>query len=224
MKIIPQTQNDSLKRFKDFLKEKEALRKQKAKELEVLNYKLMFQNAPKIKPNRFIWHLSYPSNRQGIFEKGILPSKKYGLVFANNQMLDPFYFFPVAILKLENANEDPEELLACFDYWRIDSQLAGFDGYKVDPYGPNLYTFSRANDEDFICRQKAIPKEALKLFTYKQGSIYSYFDQLNKDEANSKCFFVDGAVSVVMTRRRIDKTKPSYLEEVNMESFYAQAA
>jgi len=140
---------------------------------------IYFEASETITPNRYVWHISYPCYRSSILNKGIIPEKdKTGLVFVNNQIEDPHLLWPIAY------DDGPlchgwdvygeEELFSEYDFWRIDCQIAGFNGYRIDPYLPAQEVRcgwrDLAKDEYYLCRQEAIPSNAIKLFKYRPKS------------------------------------------------------
>jgi hypothetical protein len=140
---------------------------------------IYFKASETITPNRFVWHISYPCYRSSILNKGIIPEKdKTGLVFVNNQIEDPHLLWPIAY------DDGPlcygwdvygeEKLFSEYDFWRIDCQIAGFNGYRIDPYLPAQEVRcgwrDLAKDEYYLCRQEAIPSNAIKLFKYRPKS------------------------------------------------------
>lgn len=191
-----------------------------------MNYTL-FDHAPSIIPDRYVWHLSSVRNRYSILEHGILPYPRIdGLLYVNNQIDNPHNLWPIVFddsgYYFDWASYDDEEKaslalmeqkLASYDYWRVDSNIAGYHGYHIDPNDPvfsGQMFGSTATDEDYICRREPIPVEALKLFRYQPGTYAGYRQFFTSEKPVLKYEQVDGVVTV----GGFDKANPFYLEEV----------
>jgi hypothetical protein len=194
----------------------------KEKETKKKYYEDLFKVSRKIMPQRYIWHVAYPMSRNSIFEHGILPFDSGCVyVYANNQIHNPLALFPICfdISAGFCYSETLDEILNQYDFWRIDCNVAGYDGYRIDPNNPKVLFKPFAKDEDYICRERAIPREALKLFRYKTGSIDSY---MAKDLYNQIfCKYGEGAVSISTVS--FVNSRTSYLEEVNVMELYSSA-
>jgi len=192
---------------------------------------IFFNASAKIIPNRYVWHISYPCFRKSILEKGIIAKKENtGLVFVNNQIENPHLLWPIAYddsylysLITENLNDAEEELFGKYDFWRIDSKIAGFKGYKIDPFEPilgvRLAWKDVAKEEDYLCRKEPIPKNAIKLFRYRPKSFERYKNFIPGYKGLKiplKYKYFDGVVSV----GGMDEARPYYLEEVDLKLLY----
>lgn len=188
---------------------------------------ILFSAAAPIIPDRYIWHLSYPCFREAIREKGILPMNEDNqLVFANNQIEYPDQLWPLVYDDSgmmfnwdDYPNEEEagraldEQQLGSYDYWRIDSTIAGYSGYRIDPFQPALIAgmfHHTASDYHYICRKEAIPAKALTLFRYKPHTIQTYRDFLYGRIPALTCGVYDGVVSM----GGLDKAHPYFLEAV----------
>lgn len=187
---------------------------------------IYFRASEKIIPNRYVWHISYPRYRDSILKYGIIPEKgDSGLVYVNNQIEEPHRLWPITYddgpLYYGWDVYGEEEMFASYDFWRIDCKIAGFKGFKIDPYEPALGVRwgwrDDSKDEDYLCRKEAIPSKALKLFTYKPNSFKKLKDFLPgyrgmRVPLDYKIF--DGVVSV----KGFDSENPFYLDEVKIQS------
>jgi hypothetical protein len=188
---------------------------------------ILFSAAAPIIPDRYIWHLSYPCFREAIREKGIQPiDEDKQLVFANNQIEYPDQLWPLvyddsglmfnwdAFPNKDKASKAlDEEKLGAYDFWRIDSIIAGYRGYRIDPFQPALIAGifnNTVSDSNYICRKEAIPAKALKLFRYKPHTIQTYRDFVNGRIPALNYQINDG----VVTLRGLDKAYPFFLEVV----------
>ncbi|MFN5936835.1 MAG: hypothetical protein ACK43L_02155 [Sphingobacteriales bacterium] len=189
---------------------------------------IRFSKSKGIRPNRFIWHLSYPVHRESILEYGILPGLDNGLCFANNQVMNPDSLWPIVYndssymfnYDAYSTQEEAfkvldEERFSVHDYWRIDSNIAGYYGYRVDPFQPAEIAsifYRGVSDGDYICRKEPIPSTALKLFNYKPHSIDHYRSFLY-DEISALVYEEhDGSVSI----GGFNTAHPYFLEEVRL--------
>lgn len=138
------------------------------------------QLAPKkITTNRFLFHVSHPSNRSSILKEGLVVHQKTNSlipngIYAHNAIQEPnFSWYPFSFFGEYNSND---LLGICplkfYDYWRIDTSLlpnewyldhAATEDYKLinhtDP--KNLFTYSPHN----------IPISALKLYRFQQEKL-----------------------------------------------------
>jgi hypothetical protein len=189
---------------------------------------IVFNASMPIKPNRYVWHLSPSSNREGIFEKGIIPGHKTNLVFVNNQIEMPHCLWPILgddgwFFSTPKKRESKEEnigfsdielyydtVYSDYDYWRIDSNIAGYDGYRIDPYKPADGCLDNAKwDTAFLARNKSIPSAALTLFRYLKFSMPEYDAFMLKEKKEFVYYKRNGAIRV----SRFDKANPCFLEE-----------
>lgn len=188
----------------------------------------LFEQSPKIIPDRYLWHLSIPKYRKCILKEGIIPNhEKYDLVFANNQIHQLCNLWPLVwVLPSDTSfrfddysNEDEaykaynEFIYGYYDFWRIDSEIAGYDGYRIDPNNPAVEGASSklpARDEDYICRKEPIPPNSLKLFRYRPNTFLEYHAYLFGESKKTLIYETyPGVVSV----GGFDKARPYYLQE-----------
>jgi hypothetical protein len=193
---------------------------------------IVFNASVPIKPNRYVWHLSPTENRENIFEKGIIPGPKSNLVFVNNQIERPGFLWPIlgddgfgGFLQrnfedfdgfIDEKEEDNwikkyhEEVYSYYDFWRVDSNIAGYDGYRIDPFKPaDGYLDNAKWDSAFLARNKSIPSTALTLFRYLKFSMPEYFSFFYKEIKEFVYYKSNG----VIRTSRFDKANPCFLEE-----------
>ena len=186
--------------------------------------------SPTIIPDKYVWHLSDPSHRNKILKNGIIPNyEEHAVVFVNNQIENPRFLWPIAYddssyyFDSHQSSEKNdllfafEKILSIYDYWRIDTLIAGKDEYKIDPNDP-AFMFNEFNSEKgifgsrpdyYLCRQKPIPPSALKLFRYKPNTYHKYNRFLTQNEPlEYQC--QEGVISI----KGFNKAYPYYLEEL----------
>lgn len=196
----------------------------KKRELILLSF------SPSIIPDKYVWHLSSPSNREKILKNGIIPNnEEHAVVFVNNQIENPLLLWPIAYddssyyFDRHQSSEKNDlffafdEKLSNYDYWRIDTLIAGKDEYKIDPNDP-AFMFSDFNSEKgrfgarpdyYLCRKNVIHPSALKLFRYKPNTYHKYNRFLaHKEPLEYQC--QDGVISI----KGFNKAYPYYLEEL----------
>lgn len=126
----------------------------------------------KIKPQRFVWHLSPRKNRKSILKQGLIAAlSSYGCVFANNQSRDIDFFYPFCVY-LYYGDFTQESYLA-YDYWKIDTSMIKADWF-IDPNmanGPEEYMGTSRN---FIFTEASIPPEALTLHKIDSRFVRKY--------------------------------------------------
>jgi len=133
----------------------------------------------KITTNRFLFHVSHPSNRTSILKNGLVVNQKTNSlipngIYAHNSIQEPnFSWYPFAFIgEYENADFLSLCPLKFYDYWRIDTSLlsnewyldyAASEDYKlINHTNPkNLFTYSLEN----------IPLSALKLYRFQQEKL-----------------------------------------------------
>ena len=129
------------------------------------------QMEKKIRVNRYVFHVTYPSHRYSILNHGIRQSKKdyFNIpeaVYAHNSQLPTIFWYPMILDYTE-----PEG----YDFWRIDTKLLGEQWY-VDQV--MLSTCKSAGygtyDRLFIYTKAHVPAECLTLFTHQRPQEYSY--------------------------------------------------
>jgi hypothetical protein len=193
---------------------------------------IAFNASMPIKPNRYVWHLSPTENRESIFEKGIIPGTESNLIFVNNQIKNPGCLWPILgddgfgwflqrnyvdfdgfsdEAEAENWRQKYDELVySYYDFWRIDSNIAGYDSYRIDPYKPaDGYLDNAKWDTAFLARNKSIPSAALRLFRYLKFSMPEYVAFSLKEKKE----FIYPRVSGTIRVSRFDNAKPCFLEE-----------
>lgn len=116
----------------------------------------------KIKPERFVWHVTSKQNRRSILATGLDAQKsEHKCVCANNQSRNILFFYPFCIDNYHGSLRGNDFLE--YDYWRIDTRKVDADWY-IDPNmsgGPSEFMGS---DRNFVVTETSIPVEALTLF------------------------------------------------------------
>ena len=204
----------------------------RSKQSDSKRAELLFNAADAIVPDRYIWHLSYPCYRSRIAQAGILPiGKTTPFVFANNQIEYPYLLWPIVFddsgmmfdwdkyPSHEAAAKALTEIVyGDRDYWQIDSEIAGYDGYRIDPFQPAVIAdifYTNAREDHYICRKKAIPPQALKLFRFDAKLFDTYIAYLQGNIPSLIYDETEGAISV----GGFDKSTPYFLKEVNPEEY-----
>ena len=125
----------------------------------------------KIRVNRYVFHVTYPSHRYSILNHGIRQSKKdyFNIpeaVYAHNSQLPTIFWYPMILDYTE-----PEG----YDFWRIDTKLLGEQWY-VDQIMLNTCKSAGYGTYDrlFIYTKAHVPAECLTLFTHQRPQEYSY--------------------------------------------------
>ena len=125
----------------------------------------------KIRVNRYVFHVTYPSHRYSILNHGIRQSKKdyFNIpeaVYAHNSELPTIFWYPMILDYTE-----PEG----YDFWRIDTKLLGEQWY-VDQVMLNSCKSAGYGTYDrlFIYTKAHVPAECLTLFTHQRPQEYSY--------------------------------------------------
>lgn len=139
----------------------------------------------KITTNRFLFHVSHPSNRTSIFQNGLVVHQKTNSlipngIYAHNAIQEPnFSWYPFAFIG-EYENTDFFSLcpLKFYDYWRIDTSLLSNDWY-LDQAATNDYQLiNNANPKHlFVYSSENIPVNALKLFRFQQEKHVQYISE-----------------------------------------------
>lgn len=205
----------------------------RSKQTDLQRAEMLFNASSSIVPDHYIWHLSYPCYRSRIAKEGILPiGESTPFVFANNQIQYPYLLWPVVYddsgmmfdWDQYPSRQDAEKVLTEIvygnrDYWRIDSTIAGYHGYRIDPFQPALIAdlfHTNAREEHYICRRESIPPAALKLFRFNAKHFETYLAYLRGDTAVLLYEENEGAISV----GGFDKANPFFLKEVKPEDYY----
>ena len=125
----------------------------------------------KIRVNRYVFHVSYPSTRISILNNGIRVSNYDYLnipkgVYAHNSEMPTILWYPMIWDYTE-----PEG----YDFWRIDTKLLGEQWY-VDQVLLNDCKSAgyRTDDRLFIYTKAHVPAECLTLFRHQRPQEYSY--------------------------------------------------
>jgi len=160
----------------------------------------------KIKPERFVYHLTFGGELSGMSEDALLYSRmNYALegiwgkdngsagVWANNQMKDIDRLWPMPIDSWDFCFGNLGEwwhlkMYYCYDVWRIDTTLFDAEWY-VDP----VMTKSEAAayglfPDDYVYTENSVPPHALKVFTFDMRD-YSYYCINGK--GSSKSFYLN---------------------------------
>lgn len=125
----------------------------------------------KIRVNRYVFHVTYPSHRYSILNHGIRQSKKnYSNipegVYAHNSEIPTILWYPMIWDYTE-----PEG----YDFWRIDTKLLGEQWYVDQVLLNDCKSVGyRTDDRLFIYTKAHVPAECLTLFTHQKPQEYSY--------------------------------------------------
>ena len=130
----------------------------------------------KITTNRFLFHVSHPSNRTSILKNGLVVNQNSNSlipngIYAHNTIQEPnFSWYPFAFMG-EYDNSLFQDLCPVkqFDYWRIDTSLLPNEWY-LDYAATNDYQMIyNTNPRNlFIYSPENIPLFALKLFKFQK--------------------------------------------------------
>jgi hypothetical protein len=131
------------------------------------NYPLSELLGKEVKPERFLWHVTweYHSSDLSIAQIGLLKPKDYA-VFAHNGLTDFNDMYPYFMDCWDFDNRLVNtELSPFFNYsfWRIDTKIAKVPWY-IDPYCASEPFIE--HPLHYLCTPNPIPKEALKLFKF----------------------------------------------------------
>ncbi|MFN5890975.1 MAG: hypothetical protein ACK448_11320 [Bacteroidota bacterium] len=120
-----------------------------------------------VRTTRFLWHVKRSCNSSdlSIACNGLRKPNDYA-VFAHNRLPEFENMYPYFMDRWE-LDWDKLEIhgcqFECYSYWRIDTKIASVPWY-IDPYcatqpgiDPPIH---------YLCTPNAIPREALKLFTF----------------------------------------------------------
>lgn len=139
----------------------------------------------KIKPNRFLFHVSHPSNRLAILKNGLLVlNKKDSLIpngiYAHNTNQEPnFSWYPFAFIG-EYDNSLFQDLCPVkhYDYWRIDTSLLPNEWYLDHAATDDYQLIYYSNPKHlFVYSLEKIPVNALKLFRFQQEKHVQYLGE-----------------------------------------------
>lgn len=125
----------------------------------------------KIRVNRYVFHVTYPSHRYSILNHGIRQSKKdyFNIpeaVYAHNSEMPTILWYPMILDYTE-----PEG----YDFWRIDTKLLGEQWYVDQVLLNDCKSVGyRTDDRLFIYTKAHVPAECLALFTHQRPQEYSY--------------------------------------------------
>jgi hypothetical protein len=130
----------------------------------------MKSNLQSIRPNRFVWHVTFKGNRCSIAKNGLKSEFTFkGAVFANNQSQSLFDMWPLPI-----DGWDPGFSVYDYDFWRIDTAKAGVKWY-VDPFMEEDYkAYGCRSKYDYICTLENICIDAMKLYFYNEYNLVGY--------------------------------------------------
>ncbi|MFN5642231.1 MAG: hypothetical protein ACK4V4_08205 [Sphingobacteriales bacterium] len=158
----------------------------------------LYKQFPIVQPNKFVWHLTRKSTevRSSILKYGLLPEKsRWGLVFVNNQIVEPRKLWPLPIDKWEVDHELPSIKerglydLMCddYDFWRIDTNQIPYIKWKIDPnLLEEIKTYYDHHDStssyywDYICTDCIIPPHCLQLFHSKKYKVKSRIEEIER--------------------------------------------
>jgi hypothetical protein len=138
-------------------------------------------NEPKqIKPNRYLFHVSPESCREGIKEKGLLVSC-YGKgvpcgVYAHNLLTEPNWTWYPFFLDYQDWTLDTNiDLKLCYDYWRIDTQKVS-NRWFIDFVARNDFgsTIGQDPGDMYVYSDEYVPVEALQLFKFQKDRSWEF--------------------------------------------------
>jgi hypothetical protein len=136
--------------------------------LEYYTFNELYFKEEEVLPNKYIWHLSSPKNRESILKNGILCNIEHYAVFANNLSLSKKNIqlcWPVPIDRYEYPHglSKLKDLFNCFDFWKIDTTKIDFI-WKVDPILRNDFSaYKLRTPLVYICTKNNIPPYAIEL-------------------------------------------------------------
>ena len=139
----------------------------------------------KITTNRFLFHVSHPSNRFAILKNGLVVlNKKDSLIpngiYAHNSIQEPnFSWYPFSFF----GEYDSNELLGIcplkfYDYWRIDTSLISNEWYLDHAASEDYKLINHTNPKKlFTYSPENIPLAALKLYRFQQEKHVQYVSE-----------------------------------------------
>lgn len=139
----------------------------------------------KITTNRFLFHVSHPSNRFAILKNGLVVlNKKDSLIpngiYAHNSIQEPnFSWYPFSFF----GEYDSNELLGIcplkfYDYWRIDTSLISNEWYLDHAASEDYKLINHTNPKKlFTYSPENIPLVALKLYRFQQEKHVQYISE-----------------------------------------------
>ena len=123
-----------------------------------------------IRPNRFVWHVTYKENRRSIGLNGLKTEFTYkGAVFANNQSESLFNMWPRPI-----DGWDTGFSVYDYDFWRIDTLKAGVKWYLDHFMEDDYKAYGCRSKFDYICTLEDIRTDAMKLYFYNEYDLVGY--------------------------------------------------
>jgi|GEM_PF-6590126 len=128
----------------------------------------------RIRPNRFVWHISYTGNDNGIATQGLLTNRE-GYVYVNNHSysLEHMWPFPIDRWDWMGSPFSYDELYSGYTFWRIDTRICRAV-WEVDPILAGEYwVYGCLTPGNYIRTAMDIPVEALCPFRYT-GNNYSH--------------------------------------------------
>lgn len=135
--------------------------------------------------------------RESISRNGLVLGKKEELVFANNGINDINFMFPLWLDKYAQDVYNPAKTemgwVSVYDFWRIDTKKCEGNWF-VDPFMEKDLNLLEKNElgsvvpANFVCTDKPIPVEALKLFRFNEAAYES---------KRSRFVFRDGSLKVI---------------------------
>lgn len=139
----------------------------------------------KITTNRFLFHVSHPSNRTSIFQNGLVVQQKTNSlipngIYAHNSIQEPnFSWYPFSFF----GEYDSNELLGIcplkfYDYWRIDTSLISNEWYLDHAASEDYKLINHTNPKKlFTYSPENIPLAALKLYRFQQEKHVHYISE-----------------------------------------------
>lgn len=139
----------------------------------------------KITTNRFLFHVSHPSNRTSILKNGLIVHQKTNSlipngIYAHNTIQEPNNsWYPFAFIG-EYENTDFLSLcpLKFYDYWRIDTSLISNEWYLDHAASEDYKLINHTNPKKlFTYSPENIPLAALKLYRFQQEKHVQYISK-----------------------------------------------
>lgn len=139
----------------------------------------------KITTNRFLFHVSHPSNRTSILKNGLVVHQKTNSlipngIYAHNAIQEPnFSWYPFSFF----GEYDSNDLLGIcplkfYDYWRIDTSLISNDWYLDQAASEDYKLINHTNPKKlFTYSPENIPLAALKLYRFQQEKHVQYISE-----------------------------------------------
>jgi hypothetical protein len=136
----------------------------------------------KIKTNRYLFHVSHPTNREGIQNYGLFVNEKdYSVipngVYAHNLLTQPDYnWYPFVMFgDYDSGCINDNDPLKLYDFWRIDTQKIENDWFidyaaRYD-FGPEMGYDPK---DMYVYTDKDVSIRALQLFRLQNDQFWEF--------------------------------------------------